>query len=584
MCGIYLYYSLDPITGKRKLLRSQEFNSLEHRGPDSSQFKCYNLGTVIGFKRLAIIDPTDNGMQPFESDCGRFVFMMNGEIYNYRELKKKYAINLKTNSDCEIALHLFLRIIQNGEEYYGDKVPTLNHLKTLCELLDGEFAFVIYDIKFEKTYYGVDQLRVRPLFLEIKEKQGNCKESPYYVLCSEQKALPRILDGVYVKPVESGTVGSISYHPGTQSLINKTLRYYDISKIPTLIPNDDVLRNPTLEDYTKLRTLFVENVKRKLNADREYGFLLSGGLDSSLTCGVAARELSPTRIKTFTVGFDKNASDVIAARKVAKHINSIHTEFIFTFEDGLNILRDVIRINESWDQTTTRASVPMLLCLRAIKKKHPEMAVIYSGEVSDELFMGYLEWLYAPDALSAATHRMERLRDVTFFDGLRADRIITSVGCEGRFPFFGVELFDYVLRCPIQWIAPTFNNGQEKLFLRKAFEGENIIPNEILFRIKNAFSDATSIVGKNSWKQYLIDYAENQITDSRFAYRSALYPTNTPQTKEDMLYREIFDEFGYAPNCVPYKWLPRWSEGTDSSATALSVFNEGSVLKDDVKG
>lgn len=566
MCGIYFYYSQDPITGKIKIEKANEFNALDHRGPDASKIKYYNLNSMVGFKRLAIIDPTDDGMQPFESDCGRFVFMMNGEIYNYKELQKQYSITLKTNSDCEIVLHLFLRIVKSKES------PSLEDLRELCELLDGEFAFVIYDIELNRTYYGVDQLRVRPLFIEINEKR-KYKLGLYYALSSEQKSLPRLDNGLFVKPVESGTVGMISHRES--SIINRTLRYYDISKLNYNIPSTETLAQPITEDYTKLKNLFIENVKRKLNADRDYGFLLSGGLDSSLVCGVASRILSPTRIKTFTVGFDKNASDVVAARKVAKHINSIHTEFIFTFEDGIKILRDVIRINESWDQTTTRASVPMLLCLRAIKKKHPEIAVIYSGEVSDELFMGYLEWLYAPSLESAATHRVERLRDVTYFDGLRADRIIASVGCEGRFPFFGIDLFDYVLSCPVQWIAPTFNNNKEKLFIRKAFEGENIIPEEVLFRIKNAFSDATSIVGKTSWKQYLIDYSESQITDSRFKYKSTLYPTNTPQTKEDMLYREIFDEFGYNPDCVPYKWLPRWSEGTDSSATALGVFNEG---------
>jgi asparagine synthase (glutamine-hydrolysing) len=386
-------------------------------------------------------------------------------------------------------------------------------------------------------------------------------------LCSEQKGLT---DFDHITDVPSGHVGVIA-----RNLAYKTESYFDFDK------QAGFSVDPTFEEATiMLESIFTQNVDFKLHPEREYGFLLSGGLDSSLVCGVAAKRLAPTRIRTFTVGFDKNASDVIAARKVAAHINSIHTEFIHTYEEGVAILSEVIYNNETWDQTTIRASIPMTLLLRDIKKQHPEMAVIYSGEIADELFMGYLEWQSAPDVAAARSHVVQRLRDITYFDGLRADRTVASVGCELRLAFFGKTMLNFALSMPAEYFMPQHHGNIEKYILRKAFtpkEGERgIIPDDVLWRTKNAFSDATSIVGVTSWKEHLKAHADRQITDSRFAVRAALYTHCTPQTKEDMLYREIFDSFGYSEHTIPYKWLPKWApEGiTDSSATALAGFKE----------
>jgi asparagine synthase (glutamine-hydrolysing) len=346
----------------------------------------------------------------------------------------------------------------------------------------------------------------------------------------------------------------------------------------------------------ELRKLFIDNVQRKLNPERDFGFLLSGGLDSSLVCSVAT-SLLKNRIRTFTGGFSgdfsggkDNAPDIIAARIVAKHIGSIHTEYIFTPAEGIAILPEVIRNNETWDQTSVRASVIMTLLLRAIKRDHPEMAVIYSGEVADELFMGYLEWQNAPNSKAARNHVIKRLQDITYFDGLRADRTISAVGCELRTPFFGKDLLNFVLSCPPEWFMHNFSlykkgRNVEKYMLRKAFDTfssseKPFLPDEILWRTKHAFSDATSIVGANSWKEQLKAHAEREVTDSRFSVRSIIYlGSNIPQTKEDMLYREIFETFGYEAKCIPYKWLPEWApaELTDASATALSGFVESAL-------
>jgi len=217
----------------------------------------------------------------------------------------------------------------------------------------------------------------------------------------------------------------------------------------------------------------------------------------------------------------------------------------------------------------------MALCCKAIKKKHPEMAVVYSGELSDELFMGYLEWKRAPTLEAAKKHVVKRLKDVTYFDGLRADRTVSSYGMELRLPFFSREILDFVLSLDPELLAPSHNDGVEKYLLRKAFEGLDYIPEKVLWRSKNAFSDATSIIGKSSWKEALKSYSGKEITESRFAEAEEVYPDNTPQTKEDMLYRDIFTELGYHSNCIGYKWLPEWTYGiTDSSATELEGFKE----------
>lgn len=560
MCGIFFYKSNLRILSKEKKFINKKFMRIKHRGPNASQLKLYGTNVAMGFHRLAIVDPTDAGMQPFEMN--QYVCMVNGEIYNYKQIMN-YLSNanalpeIKSHSDCEIVLPLLIHIMGKDTEI------NIEHIKELTSKLDGEYAFIIHDIVSGLTFFGVDELRVRPLFLSTSKH--------FTLLASEQKALKHKFSEII--PVPSGSVGVIK-----KDLTFEFHLHYNFDNLQIKKPLVYTYENAT----NKLRELLINNVKSKLNPEREFGFLLSGGLDSSLVCGIAASLLKPQRIRTFTIGFDKNASDVVAARLVAKYIDSIHTEFIFSYEDGINILKDVIYSTESWDQTTIRASIPMMLVARAIKKQHPEMAVIYSGEMSDELFMGYLEWKNAPSPNDARNHVIKRLRDITYFDGLRADRTICSVGCELRLPFFSRDMLNFVLSLPPEYLMPQHNKGIEKYMLRKAFSSEMgtlLIPENILWRTKHAFSDATSIVGRTSWKEYLKSYAETQITDSRFEAKKQLYWFNTPQTKEDMLYREIFDEFKFENSAIPYKWLPNWApiELTDASATALSGFAESLI-------
>ena len=565
MCGIFLYISGSTIRGKEKKCLCQVSDKLIHRGPDQQQIRYYSDNVMMGFYRLAIVDPTPDGIQPFESKDGRFVCMSNGEIYNYREIKQflskvDYHVKWKTHSDCEVLVHLYDYLVHE----YGDSEESI---KIMCrDHINGEYSLVIYDHESRRVYYATDELSMRPLFIGTSSNES----LPGYFVGSEQKSLVGYCDSIIRVPAATcGWIdpkGSVTYK-----------LYYDMRMVKTIsVPFDQAV--------LKLRQLLIENTIKKLNPDREFVFLLSGGVDSSLACTISARELAPTRIRTFTVGFSPDATDIIAARKVAKHIDSIHTEFICTYEEGIEMIPLAIYHNESWDQTTNRASIPMLLCLKKIREKHPDVAVIFSGEVADEMLRGYLYNRKTPSLLAGKADQIMRLENLHTSDGLRADRSCAAYSFECRFPFFSKDLIEFALSVDPKYLNPPDNDGIEKYILRKAFDkdtgdGYEYLPDDILWRTKNAFSDATSV--KSGWKEHLKAYCEKQISDSRFNQRHELYPYCTPQTKEDMLYRELFDEHGYNPETIPHKWMSSWCDpnATDSSASTIDVFVEDTINK-----
>lgn len=519
MCGVFFYKTL-VIKGNDQKNIKESFDKIKHRGPDESVLKYYNKGTAIGFHRLAIIGK--DGMQPFEND--RFVVIVNGEIYNYKELISTYKFDY-FKSDCEIILPIFTNIVKN-------KTVASSHLKKLARLLDGEFAIIIYEKTTNDVYYITDELRVRPLFIGYNNDT--------ICLASEQKAIPSNLT---IEVVPARMVG-----------INKHCEeYYYFRETLAKITFDQACK--------KLNKLLTANVTKKLNPEREYGFLLSGGLDSSLICAIAAKF---KKIRTFTIGFSKLAPDVIEARKVAKHIGSIHCEIICTYEDAIDIIPEVIYCTETWDETTIRASTPMLLALKYIKKHYPNIAVIYSGEVADELLRGYKYNYLAPNYVEAKKDMIKRLSDITLFDGLRADRIVSSMGCELRLPFFSKDLLKFVLSLPDEFLDPKINEynprGIEKNILRVSFE--NYLPN--IWRKKDAFSDATSV--NSEWKVYLKETAYKHVTESRFKS----FEDEKITSVENMWYKDIFDSYNFT-DCTPYKWLPSWSDQKDSSAYILTL-------------
>ena len=312
--------------------------------------------------------------------------------------------------------------------------------------------------------------------------------------------------------------------------------------------------------------VFTEAVKIRVeNTDRNIGFLLSGGLDSSLVVSIANRMLSG-RLKTFSVGIE-DSPDVLAARKVATYLNTDHTEVLFDVEEGLKNIENVIWSLESYDTTTVRASVPMWLLSKFISKK-TNCKVILSGEGSDELFGGYLYFHYAPSVEEFTKENRRRLKLIHQFDGLRADRCISAHGLELRVPFLDVKVVEHGMVMDQNLKTP--NDGIEKYYLRKAFEG--YLPDDILWRQKNGMSDAVGY----AWVKAVKAHAESAISDSEFEdIKNNANGHNVPLTKEEALYRKIFWKlFGSnKDHLISEIWRPKWTNQTDPSATKLSVFS-----------
>lgn len=612
MCGIFFFISRHVVTIHDAKLLGTGADKIKHRGPDSTR-KIHYTRAFACFHRLQIVDPHPEGMQPFErslvlpikqtrelptellttqSETVQWMCMVNGEIYNYRDLGKYIADEYKpkSHSDCEVVIGLFLTELSKEKSDYESLCAVLS-------LLDGEYAIVLYNITKNFALAVTDELRSRPLFIGY-DFGTNGSPSGHYIV-SEQKAA-----NTKCWPLHPGTIyiinppswGVVTTYPLATDKLSKEISGCGITAFqPTKYWWDVSPREISMDDAAdELRKLLIANVHIKMHSDRNYGFLLSGGIDSSLICGIAARycrDHGLPRIRTFTVGFSNQAPDILAARTVAYACDSIHSEIIVPYEVGLGLVEEVIMYNESWDQTTVRASIPMSIAARWIKKHHPDIAVIYSGEVADELLRGYLYNRTVVSEASARADMRMRLEDISMFDGLRADRVIASQGMEVRFPFFSRRLLEFAWSLPWQLLDPSANDGVEKMLLRKAFDNRGYIPQKIIWRTKNAFSDATSVMcGVNAvgtvsadasnvtksgseWKEMLKAHADMHVSADRFEHCDIIYPGAKIQTREDMYYMDIFMSYGYNHASIPYKWLPSWVEGaTDSSATMLKVF------------
>eukprot|EP01123_Difflugia_compressa_P011587 TRINITY_DN4699_c1_g1_i1.p1 TRINITY_DN4699_c1_g1~~TRINITY_DN4699_c1_g1_i1.p1 ORF type:complete len:556 (+),score=100.02 TRINITY_DN4699_c1_g1_i1:74-1741(+) len=548
MCGIWAFLSscgsITPATEAR--LRSV-FNTLTHRGPNASRFNIYN-DVVCAFHRLAIVDVSMRGMAPFEYKD--LVCIANAEIYNYmdleEELKQRHHDSFKSTCDTEVILPLF--------DYLG------RDIEALCKRLDGEFAFVIYDRTKNVAYFATDEISVRPIFVGLSDV-GVILSSELIALTGLCTRVERLGAGQY------GIVPNCS-NPNVDSFAFKS--YYNFHKQQIKISYEDA--------KNRIRELFIQNVKDKIHYGvRNDGFYLSGGLDSSLVAGIAAKLRAPKKLNTFTVGFSRDASDIIYARHVAEYIGSNHHEIIVSEDDGIAKLEEIIKFLGTFDQTTVRASTPLYLATEWIKQKYSDIYIMYNGELADELQAGYLYFRNAPNSASLHEESIRRLAAVHNFDGLRCDRVCSAFSIEARFPFFSKSLLNFVLSLPPEYLDPKSFNGTEKYLIRDAFRNTGYIPEEILWRTKNALSDATSV--KSSWKDKLKAHVAKLVTDEQLVNSSERWKHVTPDTKEDVYYRMIFDKY-YAgfENTIPYKWLPLWcGKVTDSSASVLSVFNEDSI-------
>lgn len=504
MCGIVCAFELkeSAVDVRKQVLCMAK--SIRHRGPDWSGIFS-NEKAIMAHERLAIVDPT-SGKQPLYSEDQNLILAANGEIYNHLPLRKAYEskYNFKTKSDCEVILPLY---IEKGPAFLDE--------------LNGIFAFVIYDIKQDSYFIARDHIGIIPLYI------GWDHHGTFYV-ASELKAL-------------EGVCAKIEIFPPGHYLDSKEgvfTRWYERDWMDF----KNVKNNKT--DVDLLRKAMEDAVHRQLMSDVPYAVLLSGGLDSSIISAIT-KKYADRRIETddtekawwpqlhsFAIGLD-GSPDLAAARKVADHINTIHHEVIFTIQEGVDALRDVIYHLETYDVTTIRASTPMYLLARAIKAMGIKM--ILSGEGSDEIFGGYLYFHKAPSAEELHKETVRKLDKLHIYDCLRANKSLMAWGIEGRVPFLDKEFLDVAMRINPQ---DKMINGEriEKWVLRKAFE--DLLPKSVAWRQKEQFSDGVGY----SWIDTLKSIANNHISDEQLSNAKHRFSIQTPTSKEEYYYRSIFTE------------------------------------------
>jgi len=497
MCGIYAFWGKLSPEGKAECFKS--FMQMSSRGPDSSFF-----GTMVrdkltvGFHRLAIngLDMLSN--QPLELD--QHILLCNGEIFNYKELVKEHRLEVTTHSDCEVILHLY--------KLYG--------IDETIKMLDGEFAFILYDREKDELFVGRDHLGIRPLFYDTH----------LLTFASEAKAFCPSTT-VQQFPPRTWWSSETGFHP-----------YYDFSKKSLYYPYPQ----------RRLRYLLEEAVcKRVHNTDVEVGCLLSGGLDSSIVASIAVKELASQgkTMKTFCIGLG-GSPDLEAAAMVAKHIGTEHKSVVITEKDVLDAVRPTIQALESDDVTTIRASISHRLVAMYVSEQS-SVKVLLSGEVADELSGSYAYFANAPDDESFHRESIRLLKDIHYFDGLRADRCVAAAGLELRVPFSDKNFVDFYTTLE----PDLLRQDVEKQLLRDSCA--DLLPEFILKRRKNGFSDSVT-----SSKRSLGDIIREHY--------------GLKDYKEEMeFYHNIYLEY-YHDSLVPYQWKPKWSEQEDPSGRLLSHY------------
>lgn len=524
MCGIFACinckYSIEFI--------QEYYNKIKHRGPDASVLTEIDVNVIFGFHRLAIVDTSENGMQPFSHNGVHMI--CNGEIFNHLQLEEEHNLNPEMHSrcDCECILHMY--------EHYD--------IETVVKSLDAEFACIIYDSNKKQIHVARDQFGVRPLFI------GGTNNNGLY-FASEAKAINFC---EHVKQFPPGHYLTINLLEGKFDITYK--KFYEFPQYKLSLPYDDILAG--------IRGYFIEAVKKRTMSDRTVGCLLSGGLDSSLVASVLCKFMP--EIHFYSIGL-KDSVDVKAAKRVIEYLKIPKTHHHikeFTVEEGLDILEEVIEQLETYDVTTIRASVPQYILAKYISQ-HTPVIVLYSGEGSDELVAGYQYSKQAPNSFELDQDSKNLLTELAWFDNLRTDRTTAKWGLEVRVPFLDKKLVHYIMS--LDPGLKMCNDKIEKKLLRDAFKGW--LPDDILYRPKEAFSDAVSSK-EVSWYRSLQALINKEINDIDLVNQP--YKHNPPLTKEALYYRRIFDKYYPDRNTIiPKYWMPKWQSKdlTDPSATVL---------------
>ena len=558
MCGIYAFITRNPYFIDRFFLKKETdiknskyddypnnwidtlSNLNQKRGPDNTkmlEFRFNNTYFYIAFHRLKIVQSDKTGDQPFviEKNNKRYILICNGEIYNYKSLVKQFQLS-ENQSDCYCILELFIE--------FG--------LDRTMQLIEGEFCFVLLELDLKsldfKIYSSRDLFGIRALHYGFTEET--------MVFGSELKS---------INPLTIGHVFPPRNYFYSHNLQSFSFRYYyNLATFPHKLE----MHNDENEIYRNLNRLLRQAVEKRLQCDDhiEIGCLLSGGLDSSLVSAITAEFLRKRniRLKTFSIGFE-NSEDLKYAKVVADFIGSEHYEIVKTEQDFLNEIENVIYVTETYDITTIRASVGQYLACKYVKE-NTNVKILLIGDGSDELFNGYKYNYLNKDPIAAHYDTLRLLTEIHLYDVLRSDRGISSNGIEGRVPFLDKELVEYVLNVDSKLRMPVKGERMEKYILRKAFDNDNLLPQEVLWRRKEAFSDAVSNVKTKLWYQVIQDWVET------LHFENKRYDYLKPVDKESEYYRYVFEQF--FPNnyvILSHYWLPRWVNVKNPSARIIDV-------------
>jgi asparagine synthase (glutamine-hydrolysing) len=497
------------------------------RGPDHTTI-VNNPEFKMVFDRLAIHDLSDHANQPFTEELGngwKFVYQCNGEIYNYKEIIAKYRFVMETGSDCEVIGKLFIA--------YRD-------IRNVVAELDGEYAItgvLLHDEKIEEVIIARDPFGVRPL---------------YWATNGHGYVFSSLLVGISIPNAEH-------VPPGDTWTIKKNHTQFSSYFVKDW-PNP-ILPTHTEQLYTRVTSTLIAAIHKRLSSDRPIGFLLSGGLDSSLVVALAVQMIGKEKVKTFSIGMP-GGTDLLYAKKVADYLGTQHTEVLFTAQEGIAAIPEVVRATETYDITTIRASVGQYLLAKYISE-HTDIKVILNGDGADEAEMGYLYFYNHPSEDEADQESICLLREIHQFDGLRVDRCLGAHGLEARVPFLDPAFVEAMLAVPTDLRIPT-STRMEKQFLRDAFWNltPTLLPHEIMYRKKEAFSDGVS-KSTESWFQIL----QNSI---RWPIKTV--PHIQPTTCEAAYYRALFDlYFPEQHTILSHYWMPKWSDTTDPSARTLAL-------------
>lgn len=567
MCGIFsiLNYNNDTeiISPKSYKKLQHSFNKGQLRGPEFSILNKYE-NIYLGFHRLAINGLNSKSNQPFDID--NIILICNGEIYNYKNLATENNIKLTTDSDCEIIVHMY--------KLYGIEY-TLN-------ILDGVFSFILYDKITNQIIVARDPYGVRPLYYFHENKTiGFASElKVLYNLCCKKHTIHNFAPGTYMVIINTPYPTYFYKRYTSFPCINQEWHY----KL-----NDELY-------MAIINKLSAAVTKRVLGTcERPIGCLLSGGLDSSLIAALVnkqfyyERTIEKRKLKTFSIGLT-GSEDLKYAKIVADYLDTEHHEIIVSEDDFFNAIPEVIYAIGSYDTTTIRASVGNYLVAKYIKK-NTDCKVIFNGDGADELMGGYLYMKKAPNTYEFDKECRRLLQDIHMFDVLRSDRCIASHGLEPRTPFLDRQWTEFYLSIDRKIRYETTTNHCEKYLIRKAFEkygkifNKALLPKEILWRTKEAFSDGVSGLNK-SWFEIIQEKLNSKILndesgmlklniDKTLNLYDKFIKFNKPTTIEQAYYRFLYNNhYSGTDHLIEYFWMPKYTDAKDASARTLNIYND----------